>query len=157
MSDSSEDDTPPDLRADDDSEDEHPRKRQRTSKILRDRGLGFVQSTEDDVDEQRPSFGSFQNAFNIGDFQEQTPVEPPRKSPAPVIRSSAFNSKGKPVMSSFAARQMAKMGYVEGQGLGARGEGISAPIQAVGTSGRAGLGMGTEVSKKKVDKPKSQV
>ena len=156
MSDSSEDDIPLDLRADDESDDEQPRKRQRTSKILRGRGLGFVQSTEDDDDDERPSFGTFQNAFNIGEFQEQTRTTPQRKSPPTVIRPSAFTSTGKPVMSSFAARQMAKMGFVEGQGLGAKGEGISAPIQAIGTSGRAGLGMGNQAPRENVEKPRSQ-
>jgi hypothetical protein len=41
---------------------------------------------------------------------------------------------------SFAARMMAKQGYVEGQGLGKHGQGIATAIQAVGTDKRAGLG-----------------
>lgn len=166
MSDSSEDDTPFNLREDGESDDEHPRKRQRTTKFLRTRGVGFVQSKKDeedeDVDNIRPSFGGFQNAFNIGEFMNTDP--PPeqrsmRQSPPPVMRPSAFNKSGTPVASSFAARQMAKMGYVEGKGLGAQGTGISTPIQAVGTQGRAGLGLSgsTEVPRKKVvEKQKSQ-
>ena len=170
MSDSSEDDTPLDLRADNsESDDEHPRKRQRTSKILRNRPMGFVQAAsrdededEDDIDDARPSFGSFQNSFNIGEYQEtkEEPLEAARRSPPRIMRPSAFNKTGKPVLSSFAARQMAKMGYVEGQGLGATGKGIAAPIQAVGTTGRAGLGSASEHTppqREKKVKTKSQV
>jgi hypothetical protein len=43
-------------------------------------------------------------------------------------------------MASFADRMMAKMGHVQGQGLGPAGSGIAVPIKAVGTKGKSGLG-----------------
>ncbi|KAJ5217255.1 G-patch domain protein (TFIP11) [Penicillium chermesinum] len=48
---------------------------------------------------------------------------------------------------SFAARMMAKMGYVEGQGLGSRGEGIVNPIEAQARPQGAGLGAVREKTK----------
>jgi len=44
------------------------------------------------------------------------------------------------IMASFAERMMAKMGHVQGQGLGPTGAGIAIPIKAVGTKGKSGLG-----------------
>lgn len=48
---------------------------------------------------------------------------------------------------SFAARMMAKMGYVEGQGLGTKGEGIVNPIEAQARPQGAGLGAVREKTK----------
>lgn len=48
---------------------------------------------------------------------------------------------------SFAARMMAKMGYVEGQGLGSKGEGIVNPIEAQARPQGAGLGAVREKTK----------
>lgn len=48
---------------------------------------------------------------------------------------------------SFAARMMAKMGYVEGQGLGSSGQGIVNPIEAQARPSGAGLGVVREKTK----------
>ncbi|RCI09936.1 hypothetical protein L249_8376 [Ophiocordyceps polyrhachis-furcata BCC 54312] len=54
-------------------------------------------------------------------------IQPPiRNKPQP----SAFNSKGKVNASSFGARMMAKMGFVDGKGLGKDGNGRNVIIEA---------------------------
>ncbi|KIW63355.1 hypothetical protein PV04_10206 [Phialophora macrospora] len=146
------------------------KRRKTASRTLRGRGLGFVKSTgaedeeqreedEDDVDDERPSMGmglgagmgGFRSAFNIGEYNDEeaeadTPPPPKDMSPrrqqekASGTGPSAFGAGGRMNKNSFAARMMAKQGYVEGQGLGKSGQGITAPIQAKVLSTRAGLG-----------------
>lgn len=62
---------------------------------------------------------------------------------------NAKSGKGPSVMggNSFAARMMAKMGYVEGQGLGSSGQGIVNPIEAQARPMGAGLGAVREKTK----------
>lgn len=173
MSDSSEDDQPFNLRDydDEDTDNERPNKRRRTTKTLRGRGLGFVKSTgaeeeqdedEEDVDDERPAMGmgmgaglgmgGFRSSFNIGEYEAQeepeTATPPPDMSPRPEVEKggagpSAFGAGGRIQKNSFAARMMAKQGYVAGQGLGKSGQGITAPIQAKVLQSRAGLGQGS--------------
>ncbi|KAL4891852.1 GC-rich sequence DNA-binding factor-like protein-domain-containing protein [Aspergillus ambiguus] len=57
------------------------------------------------------------------------------------------NTASKPAGNSFAARMMAKMGYVEGQGLGSSGHGIVTPIEAQARPQGVGLGAVREKSK----------
>ncbi|EHY60891.1 hypothetical protein ABEF92_005670 [Exophiala dermatitidis] len=169
---------------DDDTDDERPNKRRKTMKTLRSRGLGFVKASEqdqdgneedddEDVDDERPSMGlgsgqgfgmgGSRSSFNIGQYNEET--RPASPDPAPDMSPlrqektggtgpSAFGRGGKIQKNSFAARMMAKQGYVEGQGLGKSGQGITAPIQAKVLQNRAGLGQGSgtpEPPRKKTD------
>ena len=154
-----------------DTDDERPNKRRKTAgKPLWGKGMSFVSSAvsaqiedqnteneeEEDVDDERPSMGmgsvgGFRSGFNIGEYSAATDQE---ESPPPAMGttqptqpigagSSAFGPGGKMNKNSFAARMMAKQGYVEGQGLGKHGQGISAPIQAQVLQSRAGLGTGS--------------
>jgi tuftelin-interacting protein 11 len=58
--------------------------------------------------------------------------------------------------SSFAARMMAKMGYVEGQGLGSTGQGIVNPVEAQARPQGIGLGAVREKTKKARQEEKRQ-
>lgn len=103
MSDSSDDDQPLDLRDydNDDSEDDRPAKRRRTTKILRNRAPAFVKSSvqeedqqdadedEDYIDDERPSMGlgsgmggqaglgmsGFRNSFDIGEYDQDADAD----------------------------------------------------------------------------------
>lgn len=153
------------------TDDERPNKRRKTGgRPLWGKGIGFVSSAatvqdepdqedEDDPDDERPtmglgsgSLGGLRSTFNIGEYAEQREREespPPimgQQTPAKPIGAgqSAFGPGGKMNQNSFAARMMAKQGYVEGQGLGKHGQGIATAIKAVGTEKRQGLGTGTK-------------
>ena len=171
MSSSSDEGAPFQLRDyEEDSEDERPNKRRKTARALRGRGMNFVSSNkegqdedgedEDDVDDERPTMGlgvgsgmgGFRQFFNIGEYAGQVEEEddPPSSVNADVQErpvggsgKSAFAPGGKIQKESFAARMMAKQGYVQGQGLGKAGQGITAPIQAQKLQSRAGLGVGS--------------
>ncbi|KAE8144562.1 GC-rich sequence DNA-binding factor-like protein-domain-containing protein [Aspergillus avenaceus] len=62
-------------------------------------------------------------------------------------RGASNGGKGMAGGNSFAARMMAKMGYVEGQGLGSSGQGIVNPIEAQARPQGAGLGAVSEKTK----------
>lgn len=188
MSSSSDEGEPFQLRDfDEDTDDERPNKRRKTAgKPLWGKGIGFVSSAapaqnepedeeeEDDPDDERPTMGlgsgtmgGFRSAFDIGQYSGQADREespPPtmgqQTPPKPVgAGRSAFGPGGKTNKNSFAARMMAKQGYVEGQGLGKHGQGISTAIQAKVLQSRAGLGQGSGAPeprrKDKRDKEKS--
>ncbi|RVX66106.1 hypothetical protein B0A52_10040 [Exophiala mesophila] len=107
MSDSSDDDQPLDLRDydEDDSEDDRPAKRRKTTKILRNRAPAFVKSSaqeeedqededEDDIDDERPSMGlgsglggqaglgmsGFRNSFDIGEYDQDADADATNES-----------------------------------------------------------------------------
>ncbi|KAI9711136.1 MAG: hypothetical protein M1812_007240 [Candelaria pacifica] len=146
------------------SEDERPKRR------LRGKGVGFMKAgatkeeVEDDEDEQEDS-NYRMRATPLGKgfvpSSAQHPVLKPgllsEEAPTPKIVRPSFNSpaasfrqnrlgKGSSAQSaatnpnSFAAKMMAKMGYVEGQGLGTSGQGIINPIETKLRPQGAGLG-----------------
>ncbi|KAL2819423.1 GC-rich sequence DNA-binding factor-like protein-domain-containing protein [Aspergillus granulosus] len=61
--------------------------------------------------------------------------------------NAAKSSSNGPGASSFGARMLAKMGYVQGQGLGSSGQGIVNPIEAQARPQGIGLGAVREKSK----------
>ncbi|KAI6092982.1 TFP11-domain-containing protein [Hypoxylon rubiginosum] len=76
-----------------------------------------------------------------------------KPSPAPTPKPSAFGGGGK---KSFAARMMEKMGYVEGQGLGAEGQGRNVIIEATLRPQGVGLGAVKEKSEHERKEEKRQ-
>jgi tuftelin-interacting protein 11 len=103
-------------------------------------GLGFTPS-------------SAQQAYT--GTREFTNVEP---TTPPVSRPSHFGaaSKGGMNKNSFAAKMMAKMGYVAGQGLGSSGQGIINPIETKLRPQGAGLGAVKEKTQQAKDEAKRE-
>ncbi|KAJ6440623.1 G-patch domain-containing protein [Purpureocillium lavendulum] len=77
---------------------------------------------------------------------------PTQNKPAP----SAFGAKGKINAKSFGARMMAKMGYVEGKGLGKEGQGRNIVIEANLRPQGVGLGAVKEKSEQERQEEKRQ-
>ncbi len=70
--------------------------------------------------------------------------------------NGASSSGASPAANSFAAKMMAKMGYVEGQGLGATGRGRLAPIESQQRPQGAGLGAVKEKTKQAKEEEKRE-
>lgn len=126
---------------------------------------------EDDEEEERTSRPSFATSFKGGGVlgvgfvpsSATEPVlkgpqgkasQPPQNKPQP----SAFGpkAKGKLNPGSFGARMMAKMGYVEGKGLGKEGQGRNVIIEANLRPQGVGLGAVQEKSAQEKKEEKRQ-
>lgn len=83
-------------------------------------------------------------SFGLGSAG-RSPWNNTMQSTAPTPRDAG--SGGPKGANSFAARMMAKMGYVEGRGLGSSGQGIVNPIEAQARPQGAGLGAVREKTK----------
>ena len=87
----------------------------------------------------------------------RTPVEAD-SSPASISRPSNFSGPAKAGIkaNSFAAKMMAKMGYVEGQGLGSSGQGMVNPIETKLRPQGVGLGIVKEKTQQAKDEAKRE-
>ncbi|KAJ5086684.1 hypothetical protein NUU61_007991 [Penicillium alfredii] len=89
--------------------------------------------------ESPPSMGGLGSAAHNPWNNMANPATAPPRGGTP--------SRGGKGGNSFASRMMAKMGYVEGQGLGSTGQGIVNPIEAQARPQGAGLGAVREKTK----------
>jgi len=116
-------------------------------------GLGFTKAMDssDNGPTARPAAASTFTPFvplsAALDSEEALPDDIKNEKPKIVVRPSAFG-KGKGVKQSFAARMMAKMGYVEGAGLGAQNQGRNIIVEANLRPVGVGLGSVKEKSAK---------
>lgn len=122
------------------------------------RGLGF-QANNGTPKLPDSRFGKgFVPSSSRQPFSEPPPLEPQQDSPS-TMRPSHFgggSGKSKGNANSFAAKMMAKMGYVTGQGLGSTGQGIVNPIEAGLRPQGVGLGAVREKSKQAKEEEKRE-
>ncbi|RDW64948.1 hypothetical protein BP6252_10599 [Coleophoma cylindrospora] len=124
------------------------------------RGLGF-QSPAPSKQKQPSNFGTpLGRGFVpksagvpiLRDFDDE------KASTPRIPQRSAFETpqKGTPKGLSFAERQMAKMGYKQGQGLGKEGQGRAAPIEVKLRPQGVGIGVVREKSEQEKEEEKRQ-
>ncbi|KAM0254856.1 hypothetical protein ACHAQJ_006348 [Trichoderma viride] len=126
----------------DEDEDDRPAGLGLGSAAMKLRFTASEKSRQDDAQKESSMRPSFQTNFSSGGILGGGFV--PSSARDPVLREtkngndtprnkpqlSAFTTKGKINPKSFGARMMAKMGYVEGKGLGKEGEGRNIIIEA---------------------------
>ncbi|EFR03790.1 hypothetical protein MGYG_06789 [Nannizzia gypsea CBS 118893] len=126
------------------------------------RKINDVDSEEEEEEAYaRPSFG-FQGFAPASNRSPSPPTMAPKaarpawKNPANNGKSGSGGKSTPMVANSFAARMMAKMGYVEGQGLGTSGQGILNPVETVLRPQGVGLGAVREKSQQAKDEAKRE-
>ncbi|KAK1149452.1 hypothetical protein N8T08_006675 [Aspergillus melleus] len=117
-----------------------------------------VADMSSDEEDERPTMGfrGFARASSRSESPPSLGLGSSRRKPRNNMAQPATGNsrggnnnggKGMAGGNSFAARMMAKMGYVEGQGLGSGGQGIVNPIEAQARPTGAGLGAVREKTK----------